>query len=185
VWNVIFCRRKIDREMGRFIDYLKEYNSPPKMWGGKGSSYKKLAEAYRQLGSVTRNAEVAKDAEVAAVEAENMSSATAGEDRDIDDGLEQIAVYCKSGRSPAEAWNMPTGELVWMNIAFAKLEGAKLPIWTPADEARMEHKKAERAVKIGEMADAIEAEEKIERKEALAWAAVRYWQQVVARVERG
>lgn len=182
--NVLIGRRRLDSEMEAFIGYLREYNSPPKLWSGKGSSYRKLAEAYRDLSAVGGE-ENREEALRRAMEFDQRAETETRGDRDIDDGLEQIAAYCKGGRSPAEAWNMPMGELVWMNVAFAKSEGAKVPIWTPEDDARMEEQKVKRSGKIAELAKEIEQEEGVSSREAIAWAGVKYWEGVVAQVAKG
>lgn len=180
-WLRYGWRFRVEREMGRFYDFLQEYNAPPKMWTGKGSTYQKLAEALRRLAEVTTDE--AERAEAIELAKKNESFAMGnGPERDIDDGLEQVALFCKRGHPPERAWNMPLGELVWLNVAMAKTEGAKLNLWTPMDEARMKQQLKKRSKKIAEMAKEIEAGEGKNAAEALAYAGVRYWQDAVDRI---
>lgn len=180
-WVWYGWRFRPDREMERFVEYLQEYNAPPKTWTGTGSAQKKLAEALRYLMEVTSDAEERVEAEHLARLHEALSK-EGQEDRDMDDGLEQVALWCKHGHPIKEAWNMPLGELVWMNVAVAKTEGAKIPLWTPMDEQRMEIQRKHRAQKIAEMAAKIVEEEGKNEKEAYGHAQVRYWQETVQRL---
>jgi len=180
-WWVWHGWRHPDREMMKFIEYLQEYNSPPKTWTGTGSAHTKLAEALRYLMGVTTDpAERAEAAELARLH-EGLSK-QGQDERDMDDGLEQVALWCKNGHPLEEGWNMPLGELVWMNVAVAKTEGAKIPLWTPIDEQRMEVQRKKRAAKLAEMAAKIVVEEGKSEKEAYGHAQVRYWQETVTRL---
>jgi len=182
-WVRYGWRFRVEREMDKFIEYLREYNAPPKTWTGTGSAHKKLAEALRYLMTVTTDAEERVEADGMARLHEGLSRQ--GEDeRDMDDGLEQVALWCKHGHPIEQAWNMPLGELVWMNVAVAKTEGAKIQLWTPMDEERMEQQRKNRATKIAERAAKIVTEEGKSEKEAYGHAQVRYWQDTVTRLSQ-
>lgn len=182
-WLWYGWRFRVDRELAKFADYLREYNAPPKMWTGKGSTYEKLAEAYTHLARVSKDEREREEAIALAKQTRGLAHGQQP-DRDIDDCLEQIALLCKRGHAPETAWNMACGELVWLNVAMAKSEGAKLNLWTPMDEARMELQRKKRAEKIAEMAAEIEKTEGKPADEALAHADVRYWQEAVDRIIR-
>lgn len=182
-WWVWHGRFHVAREMDKFIAYLQEYNAPPKTWTGTGSAHKKLVEALRYLMEVTSNEEERVEAEGLARLHEGLSR-QGQEDRDMDDGLEQVALWCKHGHPIEQAWNMPLGELVWMNVAVAKTEGSKIPLWTPMDEERMELQRKNRAEKIAAMAAEIVEKEGMNEKEAYGHAQVRYWQDTVERLSQ-
>ena len=56
---------------------------------------------------------------------------------DMDYCLSDVALYRKMSGSPRdETWNIPLGELAWMNAAFSRSEGADFCVETPLDEAR-------------------------------------------------
>lgn len=182
-WWIAHGWRDSAQEISKFCNYLQEYVAPPKMWTGKGSAHKKLVEALQYLASVTSD----ESERTEALELARLHDGLSREnepDRDIDDGLEQVALLCKRGHSPELVWNMPMGELIWLNVAIAKTEGAKLPLWTPMDEQRMEVQRQNRAKKIAQLAAKIEAEEGKNEKEALGHAQVRYWQETVERLAR-
>jgi hypothetical protein len=55
---------------------------------------------------------------------------------DIDPIMTEVVAYRKmSGCAREEAWNVPLGEMAWMNAAYARMQGAKFAIVTPVDEA--------------------------------------------------
>ena len=62
---------------------------------------------------------------------------------DMDSLLTEVAMYRKmSGCSREEAWNVPIGEMAWMNAAWARMEGAKFSIMTPLERAAIERMKS-------------------------------------------
>jgi hypothetical protein len=167
----------IRREMGRFVRYVEDYASHPKYWGGKGSSMRRLGEAAAELAAATQDEELAQDARRVLGEAAAMD----GGDRDIDDTIEQVGVAMRlGGLRKEEAWNMPAGELSWLNLVLLRGEGAKIPVWTPMHEAMFERNKMVRAEKIAELAQDMAVEYPEEGAELLRKrAAVRYWEEVV------
>jgi len=175
-WKICFGWRRPARAFKQLAEYIADYASPPKLWAGKGSSKLRLAEAYAHLSRLSGD----RSYMMKAARAE--ADAAEGKDRDIDDSVEQVAIYVKNaGRPPCEAWNMPLGEIVWYNICFLKQEGGDVPVWTPKDEAAFERNKIERYRKITEIAKDIRAEFPISGEAmVLAHAAVRYWEKVVA-----
>ena len=67
---------------------------------------------------------------------------------DLDSLLQEVAMYRKmSGCSREEAWNVPTGELSWMNTAWARMNGAKFTIITPLERAMIARLKAAKLTK--------------------------------------
>jgi hypothetical protein len=180
LWWLRFSRFSVEKEMTKFVAYIKEYNAPPKTWQGIGSSYKKLGEAYQQLLPFLEGEE-AQAIAAKYRECQTLSGERAT-DRDLDDAMEQVALFCRHGHAPATAWNMPIGELVWMNVAMAKCDGAKVNLWTPMDDLRMEQMVKARGEKIAAKALTIAEEEKKSPKEALAHAQVRYWEEVIERM---
>jgi len=67
---------------------------------------------------------------------------------DLDSLLQEVAMYRKmSGCSREEAWNVPTGELSWMNTAWARMNGAKFTIITPLERAMIDRMKAAKLTK--------------------------------------
>ena len=62
---------------------------------------------------------------------------------DLDNLLQEVAMYRKMSACPREeAWNVPVGELSWMNTAWARMNGAKFSIITPLERAMIERMKA-------------------------------------------
>jgi hypothetical protein len=62
---------------------------------------------------------------------------------DMDSLLQELALYRKmSGCSREEAWNVPIGEMAWMNAAWARMEGAKFSIMTELERAALRRAKA-------------------------------------------
>lgn len=175
-WYLCHGWRSAGRELAALGEHLHDYASPPKLWSGKGSSKERLAEAVERLGQLT-------DDPLAAARAAQLRAEASmdGKKRDMDDSLEQIALYTKmAGRPAEEAWNMPMGALLWYNACFMKMEGAEVPIWTPMDEAAFEAHKRKRASRLEKMAEEILAEAPhLTRDLARAQAGVRYWTQVV------
>jgi hypothetical protein len=144
---------------------------------------KKLSEAYEELHRITGNPSHLQGAREAAYQAFLQEN----QDTQLDDTLSQVAYYCKAtGRPPVEAWNMPIGELAWMNIAFAKLDGGKIDIWTPMDEEHFQAHLLTRQQKIAEIAKEIERDRpEVPSRLSMPLAAVKYWQQVVDRTSKG
>lgn len=175
-WHIRTLRVDPRKELEALFDYIEDFNAPPKTWEGAGSARKKLAEAYRDLFLVTKDP--AHEYEWA--KANHYAAIAEGSDRQIDDNLESIAFYCKeTGCDPATAWNMPMGELGWMNVCFQKFSGAKVDIWTPTDEMRFEEHVKQRTIKLYERAKELEDNEGIDPSLSFLTAQVRYWQEVV------
>ena len=62
---------------------------------------------------------------------------------DMDTLLQEVAMYRKASGCPREeAWNVPVGELAWMNAAWARAEGAKFSIMTPLEREAIARMKA-------------------------------------------
>jgi hypothetical protein len=173
-------------QMAKLSAYVKEYSRPPKSWGGLASTYGKLGKAYEQVLPFVKDEAEADEIKGKIMQCSALSSGGNDKERDLDDALEQVALLCRKGHAPAVAWNMPIGELVWLNVAIGIAEGAKVQLWTTRDEMRMETFKKTRIAKIARMADEIAESEGREPDEALAVAAVRYWEDVVEQhVKRG
>jgi hypothetical protein len=178
LWHIWSFRKDFVKEIHKFYAYIEDYNSPPKLWGGTGSAEKKLAEAFAELARATGSKEhamLANQAAYRAFLAEN-------QDNQIDDTLMQVAMYTKiTGRPSADAWNMPSGELAWMNISFSKLDGGKVDVWTPMDEAEFQKHLIVRQEKIAEIAKELEEEHADDLRPELSmyYAAVKYWEQVI------
>jgi hypothetical protein len=183
LWHLRHWHRNPSKELKAFYAYLEDFSAPPKLWGGKGSSMKKLSEAYEELHRITGNPSHLQGAREAAYQAFLQEN----QDTQLDDTLSQVAYYCKAtGRPPVEAWNMPIGELAWMNIAFAKLDGGKIDIWTPMDEEHFQAHLLTRQQKIAEIAKEIERDRpEVPSRLSMPLAAVKYWQQVVDRTSKG
>lgn len=175
-WHLRYFFTPMDKEAVKFYDYLKDYASPPKLWGGKSSAQKKLAEAYEELHAVTRNPDHARQAAQIRYEA----SLQDGQDNQIDDTLSSVAAYVhRTGRPPKEAWDMGIGELGWITVALAKIEGAEVNIWTPIDEEHFKKNLLVRQEKIAAIAEEIAKEDPGLPKEVVnVLAPVRYWHQV-------
>ena len=182
-WWMLYGWRNCDKELRKFVEYVKEYNAPPKMWVGTSSTHEKMAEAWRHLASVTSDESERAEALQAARTSDGLAAGQQP-DRDMDDCLEQVAVLCSRGHSPELAWNMGLGELVWLNVAMAKSEGAKINLWTPVDEMRMEVQRKKRAELIAVRAAEIVSTEGKSEVAALAHAQVRYWQETVNRITK-
>lgn len=77
---------------------------------------------------------------------------------DMDDCLSDVSLYRKMTGSPrAEPWDIPLGELYWMNAAFTRSEGADFSIVTPLEEARKARLVAARDEKIAVIRRRMEA----------------------------
>jgi hypothetical protein len=182
-WHFRTFRKNATDELYRFYSYVADYNAPPKLWGGSGSADNKLAEAYSELARETGDKNFERRAQEVAYNAFLKES----QDNQIDDTLIQVAMYSKvTGRPPREAWNMPSGELAWMNISFAKLDGAKIDVWTPMDEEQVQKHLIVRQQKIADLAKEMEVEHpEIPPDKSMYYAAVRYWQQVIEKNRQG
>ena len=178
-WHLLNDWRGLRRQAEAFSAYLEEYASPPKLWAGSGSAKKRLSEAYLALGRETQDEQALLSAAAWEREAEGAGD---GKDRQMDDSLEQVGIFMRyAGRSSAEAWNMPLGELLWYNCCLLKMEGAEATIWTPRDEQAFEQFKVKRFEKISAMADEILIESPhLTRRIAEAQAAVNYWEKIVS-----
>lgn len=167
------------KEVRKFYDYLEDYASPPKLWGGKSSSRKKLAEALEELYAVTKDPDHAR----LAAKTHHEASLQDAEEKQIDDTLASVASYVHlTGRPPKEAWDLPIGELGWMTIALAKREGAEINIWTPMDEEFFQQNLITRKEKIAVKAEEIAKENpELPREVVNALAPVKYWQEVCQR----
>lgn len=63
------------------------------------------------------------------------NTAGSGTRRDVDESIEEVTLYREyTGAVRWEPWNLPIGELYWMNILHARRAGAKVKVWTPTDE---------------------------------------------------
>lgn len=79
--------------------------------------------------------------------------------QDMDDCLSDVGLYRKMTGCPrGEAWDIPLGELYWMNAMFSRSEGADFSIVTPIEEARKARLAAIRDAKIAEIRDRMIAE---------------------------
>lgn len=184
-WYVLYGWRNLQLAVNTVVKYIGDYAAPPKLWSGSGSAMLRLAEAYAYLSSVTGDISYMQKAAQAEVDANASSKA-----RDIDDALEQVALYMgESGRPPVEAWNLPLGEIVWYNVCFLKKSGADIPVWTPSDDEAFARNKIERHHRISKMAQEMMAEfPGIDSRVLQARAGVKYWEQVIAaqqKVDRG
>ena len=93
---------------------------------------------------------------------------------DMDDSLGDVALYRKMTGCPREEpWNIPIGELYWMNAAFSRSEGADFSIVTPIEEARKARLAAMRDAKIEEIRKRLIAQG-IPESEAKAAALAKY-----------
>ncbi len=73
---------------------------------------------------------------------------------DMDEALVEVALYRRmTGCDRAEPWEMPMGELAWMNAAFARQKGAKFSIVTPLDDEIVEEAKRKAKAAGQETAD--------------------------------
>jgi len=179
IWKIRYLLTPWKKEVKRFYDYLDDYASPPKLWGGKSSSRKKLAEAYEELYAVTKDPDHARLASRTHYEA----SLQDAEEKQIDDTLHSVSAYVHlTGRSPKEAWDMPIGELGWMSVALAKREGAEINIWTPMDEEFFQKNLIQRREKIAIKAKELAKEHpELPQEVVNALAPVKYWQEVCER----
>lgn len=177
LWYALYGWRPLASNAHAMSAHIRDFASGPKLWSGKGSSKLRLAEAYEYLADITGDQSFMQKA----YEAEREADLEKGADRDIDDSIEQIAIYMKHGGRPAvEAWNTPMGALLWYNACFLKMEGVKVPIWSPVDEAFFEQHKKQRHIKILGIADEIrKATPVLTERMAYAMASVQYWEEVV------
>lgn len=61
---------------------------------------------------------------------------------DIDQTLMDVALYRYYTACPREEpWNLPLGELIWMNSAMAKTQGADIHVVSTHEEAKLKEKK--------------------------------------------
>jgi hypothetical protein len=185
LWKMRYKRKNnhwFSRELSRFIQYVNDYQSGPKLWGGKGSAIMKYGEALEALGRELGDQGMIEEGLAAQEHAQTLGS----EGRDIDETLEQVSIAVKfSNESLADVWNMPAGELSWLNVALMKAGGAKINIWTPVEDEKFEAHKKVRFEKIQELAEELAGEEEYagETKERIsARAAVRYWERVIRNV---
>jgi len=176
-WHARYGWRSVKRELDKLSAHIADFASPPKLWSGKGSSKERLAEALDEMGRLTGDASFLQRAAAW----RNDAALEKGKQRDIDDSIEQVALYMKqAGRSAEEAWNMPMGALLWLNACFLKMEGSEVAIWTPMDEQVFEAHKKTRYQNIAKIADELQAETPIlSRDMAFAQASVQYWEKVV------
>lgn len=64
---------------------------------------------------------------------------------DLDEGLSAVAAYRMMTKCPREEpWNLPIGELFWMNAALNRREGMEFRIRTPQQSERLRQLKARR-----------------------------------------
>lgn len=64
---------------------------------------------------------------------------------DMDDAIGAVAAYRGMTKCPrAEAWDLPYGELLWMNAALSRREGADFRILTPQAAERLRELKEQR-----------------------------------------
>ena len=177
-WHAVYSWRNAGRELGKLTAHIADFASPPKLWGGGGGSKDRLADALERLGRETDQVEMLQRAERLRYEAAMDKNGS----RDLDDSIEQVAIYMKlAGRSAEEAWNMPMGALLWYNAALLKMEGSEVPIWTPMDDERFEQHKNQRHEKIVKIAEELRAETPaLSASLAYSYAEVRYWENVIS-----
>lgn len=175
-WHARYLLTPWKKEISKFYDYLEDYSSTPKLWGGKSSSKRKLAEAIQDLYAVTKDPDHAQAAAKMLHEADLQDS----QDKQIDDTLWSVSAYVHlTKRPPKEAWDMAIGELSWTTIALAKREGAEINIWTPMDEEFFQRNLITRKEKIAAKAEEIAKENpEMPREVVYALAPVKYWQEV-------
>jgi len=78
---------------------------------------------------------------------------------DMDDCLSDVGLYRKmTGCRREEPWDIPLGELYWMNAMFSRSEGADFSIVTPIEEERKARLRKARDAKIVEIRDRLIAE---------------------------
>lgn len=176
-WYLRYGWRGLGKNLNQLMEHIGDYASPPKLWSGKGSSKVRLADALERLGQITGDSSRLAEAQNYRIEA----ALEVGQQRNIDDSIEQVAIYMKNASRPAEeAWNMPLGALLWYNACFLKMEGVDVPIWTPMDEMAFEKHKKFRYEKIAKIAEEVRLENPLLSMDAaFAEAAVQYWKQVV------
>lgn len=61
-----------------------------------------------------------------------------GDSSDIPWPLAIAATLIRNGVPEERAFSMPEGRAVWLYVAFLKMEGAKIPIWTPEHDQAAE-----------------------------------------------
>jgi hypothetical protein len=181
-WKMKYGKKSLAREIHSFVKYAGDYQSGPKMWGGKGSAVVRYGEALEALGEALGDKEMVAKGRAAKEHGENMGSS----DRDVDETLEQIMIAVKlGGLSLEKAWNMPLGELGWLNVCLIKMEGGKVNVWTPMEEQKFEEHKKVRHEKIAKLAEEIGKKEEHAgetQEKLMARAAVEYWERVVRNV---
>lgn len=176
LWQACYGWRNVKRGIAGMVAHINDYASGPKLWP-KGGSKRRLAEAYEALARETGDRSLL----VKAAQATQAAELEAAGKRDIDDSVEQVAIYMKhAGRPAPEAWNMPLGALLWYNACFLKMEGAEVPIWSPTDEMFFEQHKRQRHQKLLERARGLREENPVLTESlAFALASVAYWEEVV------
>ena len=176
-WWVRYGWRSFIKNLRVIESHISDFASGPKLWSGKGSSKRRLAEAYKDLAQLTGDISFMQKS----AEAEHEADLEGGNDRDIDDSIEQVSIFMKhSGCSAKEAWNTPMGALLWYNACFLKMEGATVPIWSPNDEAHFEQHKKQRHLKILGIAEEIRKENPVLTENlSYALASVQYWEDVI------
>lgn len=173
-WNCLYGWRNLAKELSLFSSHYLDYHAGPKLWSGSGSSKQRLSEAYMALHRATGDPDSLRAAQEWQARAE-----MGGKQRDVDDSIEQIAIYVKNGGTEDRAWNMPIGVLLWYNACFLKMNGTEVPIWTPVDEHFFEEHKHNRNKKIKDAAVKIMSERPCSMQFAVAQASVDYWLKVV------
>jgi len=105
---------------------------------------------------------------------------------DMDDSIELVTAYMAAyGGTREAAWNMPIGEMIWMNICTARREGGNVMVWTPRDEREYQaHLKREAKI-IADLATKFAAEENLEPAAAQERAKRHYWKTVNANKLKG
>jgi len=99
--------------------------------------------------------------------------------RDVDDSLEEVTLYrSTTGCTLEEAWNKPTGMLLWENILHARRQGAEVKVFTPMDERAFAAQLKKRAETIERLTNEIMEKESLGPKEARAKAVKFYWDTV-------
>lgn len=96
--------------------------------------------------------------------------------RDVDDSIAEVAYYLAAyGGSPATAWDLPAGELQWMNVCAAKQSGADVRVWTPADERAFREHVKRREATLEKLAAEFMEKENLTPDEAKKRANTHYW----------
>lgn len=105
-----------------------------------------------------------------------------GGKRDVDESLETVALYREyTNCARCEPWDLPYGEIAWMNLVFARRAGSEVKVKTPQDEAAHSEFKKKRDAAHRAQAEAVAVERGISVEEALTAIQKDYWDKVNAK----